>query len=132
MKEFVQKLIKIEKEMSQEKGAFVIFALFMREDSLSLWDLVVCAPWTQGDEKSAALRYIVSKLKSVASTDEMVKLSHVAFVDKDNPGLLELQETFTLTQAIQHSTALVPVENFNGMNIERAYLITLAQAHSAA
>jgi hypothetical protein len=134
MKSFIQKLIQIEEEMAQEKGAFTLFALFKREeyDSLDLWDLIVCAPWAQSDQERSALSYIISKLKAAVTTDELVKLSYVGVINNNNPGLIELQENFADKQPIQHSMALVPVENFNGMDMKRAYLITLAQAHSAA
>src|SRR5437667_89713 len=41
MNEFVEHLKDIEVEISDERGPFILFALFLREDSPDRWDLVV-------------------------------------------------------------------------------------------
>jgi hypothetical protein len=45
MNEFITKLKAMERELSEENGAFALFALFQREDSPHHWDLVIAAPW---------------------------------------------------------------------------------------
>src|SRR5208283_5659406 len=61
MKEIVQKLVEAEREMAEEKGPFLIFALFLREDAPDRWDVIVAAPWVTAD-KAGALQYIANKL----------------------------------------------------------------------
>ena len=55
MKAFAEKLVPVERQIAAEKGAFLLFALFLREDAPDVWDLVVAAPWIEAN-KSEALR----------------------------------------------------------------------------
>jgi len=47
MKELVEKPRKLEAEIAAEKGPFLLFALFLRQDAADRWDLVVAAPWIE-------------------------------------------------------------------------------------
>lgn len=42
--ELTERFAQLESELSKEKGEFVFFALFMREDVPDRWDLIVSAP----------------------------------------------------------------------------------------
>lgn len=53
MNSLVEDLLKIEKSLSAEKGAFSLFALFLREDAAGKWDLVISAPWVEADKEAA-------------------------------------------------------------------------------
>jgi hypothetical protein len=44
MKELLGKFVELEQRLSQERGEFSLFALFLREDASDKWDLVVSAP----------------------------------------------------------------------------------------
>lgn len=39
MKTLIEKLATLEQEVSAEKGAFLLFALFLREDAPNVWDI---------------------------------------------------------------------------------------------
>ena len=43
MREQVEKLQNVEKNLSESKGQFELFALFLREDSPDKWDLLSAA-----------------------------------------------------------------------------------------
>ncbi|MEN6576526.1 MAG: hypothetical protein ABFD90_09300 [Phycisphaerales bacterium] len=119
MKEIVEKLVQAEKEMAAEKGAFLLFAVFLREDAPDVWDLVVASPWIDGD-KSASLRYISGKISSVLNSKELVKLSRVVLIEPDSPALAAFQRTVH----VEHGTAEIKDSDFGGLRIKHAYLIT--------
>ncbi len=119
MNEIVEKLVRIEQEMATERGRFLVFALFLREDAPDLWDLVVAAPWVATD-KSDSLQYISSKLRSVLAPDELIKLSRIVLIEPDSAALSALQQTIQ----IEHGTAEIKDGNFFGLPIKHAYLIT--------
>jgi len=63
MKELLQKFTDLERTLSQEKGPFALFALFLREDAVDKWDLILAAPWIEDDRKQA-LSDITSRIQA--------------------------------------------------------------------
>lgn len=119
MKDFVEKLTQLERQISEEKGPFSLFALFLREDAPDLWDLLVAAPWIEAN-KGQSLRYLIGKLQAVATTKELARLSRVAIIERTQPALAALQSAFN----VQHTVAEVQNSNFFGLPIRHAYIIT--------
>jgi len=119
MKEIVKKLVEAEREMASEKGQFLLFALFLREDAPDLWDVVVAAPWVT-KSKAGSLKYISRKLRLALNPNELVKLSRIVLIDRDNPGLAALQQAID----VEHDTTEIKDSNFFGIQIRHAYLIT--------
>jgi len=119
MNEIVEKLVQLEREMASERGRFLVFALFLREDAPDLWDLIVAAPWATAD-KPGALQYISGKLNSVLAPNELTKLSRIVLIEPDNPALSALQKAIH----VEHGTAEIKDSSFSGLPIKHAYLIT--------
>ena len=74
--ELPARLAKLESDVASEKGDFVLFALFLREDVPDRWDLMVSAPWANTDQKSA-LDYLVAKIKSDLGPEDLTLLSRI-------------------------------------------------------
>jgi hypothetical protein len=120
MKELLERFIELERRLSAEKGDFDLFALFLREDSVDKWDLVVAAPWIESDRKTA-LSYITNKIQETLAPGELSALSRVVLVDLDNPGVRAVNEAVT----IQHGPAAeIKDSNFFGLQIKHAYIVT--------
>lgn len=119
MKDVAKKLISAEQQMSDEKGRFLLFALFLREDAPDLWDLLVSANWIETN-KGEALRYITGKLKNSVAPIELSKLSRIVIIEHTNPALGAIQSAFH----IEHGMADVQSSNFFGLPIKHAYIIT--------
>ena len=119
MKEFAEKLLSVEKTIAAEKGPFLLFALWLREGAPDVWDLVVCAPWMAADE-GQALRYILAQLNTVASPQELSRLSRVAIIDTNSPGLASIQSSIEVEHGlVSHSRrGLLRFSN------EQGYVIT--------
>lgn len=106
--------------MAEEKGPFLLFALFLKEDATDVWDFLVAAPWITED-KSGSLRYIASKTQEVLEPDELLKLSRIVLIDEANPALEAIQRTIRIEE---HGVAESQNSNFFGLQIKHAYLIT--------
>lgn len=119
MKVIVEKLIQLEKTMSQEKGPFDLFALFLREDAPDKWDLVIVAKWVEKN-KQKALKYISDALQKSLTQTELLKLSRIAIIDENNPAL----EVFQRAMRVGHGLAEIKDSNFFGLQIKHVYLIT--------
>src|SRR5437667_11678563 len=79
-RELSDKFRDLESRISEEKGAFLRFALFMREDVPDRWDLLVSAPWV-GNGKSAAVDYFVNQIKSQLGAENLTRLARIVVVD---------------------------------------------------
>lgn len=119
MKDLVGRFIELERSISQEKGGFNLFALFLREDAQDKWDVVVAAPWIEGDKKKA-LPYLANKLQKAFSPSELLQFSRIVIIDRDNPALLAISQALQ----VEHTSAEVKDSNFFGLQIKHAYIIT--------
>ena len=119
MSELANKLQLVEKQIATEKGRFNIFALFLREGAQDLWDVIVAAPWVVEDKKKA-LHYIVDKLRSSLSKEEMSSLSRIIIIEPQNPVL----DAFQRAICIEHGMADISDSIFFGLKIKHAYVIT--------
>jgi hypothetical protein len=118
MKQVALKLLPLSQSIAQEKGPFELFALFLRDDAPELWDLLVSASWIT-DDKEGALRYLAGKLTTILTDQELVMLSRIVIIDKDNPALEALH------RAVHVENSIVEVQDneFFGMRIKHAYII---------
>ena len=120
MKDVADKLTELERRLSKEQGEFALFGLF-EDDSGSppSWDLLVSAPWIERD-RPTAIRLISDGLKDVLAEDELLKLSRVLVIDKDDPSLGKLHKAMS----VKHRVAKIENSNLFGLRIPSAFLIT--------
>lgn len=121
MTTLLEAIIPLEKELRLEKGAFTLFALFLREEGIGKWDLVVAAPWMDRDNK-LALQRIYDWLQDHVSTELMLQISRTVIIQMDNPMLPEIVERF------QDNTSVTTVhyEEFFGHAIKTAHIIAVS------
>jgi hypothetical protein len=126
MIEIVEKLRSAEAALAAEKGRFALFALFLREDGVGAWDLVVAAPWLELD-KFGSYRVIADHVRAVLTPEELTQIARIVVLDMSNPDLGSVQ------RAVNVEHGLVEVENsvFFSMAIRRAYIITSRREASA-
>ena len=125
MREQAQKLQAVEKKLSESKGSFELFALFLREDAPNKWDLLVSSDWARNDKK-AALSEIIQEIKNVLTDQEQLMLSRLIILDKDDAALKALHGTMH----VEHGLAEISDSNFFGLSIKHAYLITSKRVNS--
>jgi len=126
VKELVQKLAPLERMVSQEKGDFSLFGLFLKEDTPDRWDLLVSAPWVEAD-KGAALRYLADAIRTHLTPEEARYLSRIVIIDSRNPALRAINRAL----GVEHGQAEVQDSVFFGLLIKHAYIITSKEASSA-
>jgi hypothetical protein len=119
MRELAEKLGRLERSLSEEKGPFNLFALFLREDAPAVWDLVVAAKWIEED-RPAALADISRRVRASLRRDEITKISRVVIVERADPALKAL----TATMSVDHGLAEAANSTFFGLAIRQAFIIT--------
>src|SRR3989338_3518458 len=50
MNEIIERLKQLIKNIEGEQGPLLIFALFLREDSIEKWDIIISAAWLNSNE----------------------------------------------------------------------------------
>jgi len=119
MKELLEKLKKIEKETSAEKGNYDLFALFLREESPGKWDILVAAGWINGNNEEA-LKYLALKFQHSFTQNEFLKISRIVIIEENNPELPAIQQDIN----IEHGISEIKDATFFGLDIKHAIFIT--------
>lgn len=119
MKEIIEKLIRLEKKISKEKGNLSLFALMLREDNPDRWDLLVSSPWFEDNEKEG-LVYFVAKLRSELNLSEFILISRVVILRTGNP----LLNTFQKAINIEHGKIEMKGVVFFGISLKHVIIIT--------
>ena len=126
MRATVEKFIAIEKEIVAEKGDFILFGLFLREESPNRWDVVISAPWFDKDKKDP-LDFVISKLRARLKPDEMVMLSRIILLNPSE----DFVKNVNFMIRIEHGMAEFYECIVNGMHIKHAFVITSKQPSDA-
>lgn len=119
MRELLDRFVELERAISQSRGEFSLFALFLREDSLDKWDLLVAAPWIDANRKEA-LQYITNQIQQGFKPEELSRLSRVVLVEQGNPGVGAINQAMK----VRHGKGEIRDSNFFGLQIKHAYIIT--------
>ena len=125
MKQTIEKLASLERDIASEKGEFSLFALFLREDADNTWDLLASAPWLEVDKRES-LDYLVNQLRSRLDTQELLSLSRIVLLEEDNPVLEAIHKAIK----VKHGMAEVRDDLSFGVPIKHAYIITSASENS--
>ena len=124
MNSLAQKMMTVEQELAAEHGEFTLFALFLRENSPGLWDVIVSAPWID-ENREDGLNTVVAKVNVCLQKEEVLMLSHIVIVEHDHPDLAELNR-------FGFATSQKPIKEDNvnllGQDIKQAIFIPLKQA----
>lgn len=127
MSEIIEKFRAIEKLIADEKGGIVLFGLFVREDSIGNWDVVISAPWVVDKNRREALDYVIAVTYSRLTREEILSLSAFFLLEPWQPFVREV------TQMVQVEHGLVELRDvvLNGMAMTRAYIMTSRSADRA-
>ena len=126
MKEILDKLKSVVQALEKEQGPILFFALFLREDSLERWDIVVSAPWLSSVERNA-YQIVISKIQAVLTSSELIQISRVVILDDTDPAVSFLQEVCPLTNGGYKETPqdflVDPLSEKFGFVIKKAYIL---------
>jgi hypothetical protein len=63
MKEYIDKIIEVEKKVSEELGEFNLFVLFEREDIKDRWDILISMPFSEEMKNEIITKFTRNYLK---------------------------------------------------------------------
>lgn len=126
MKDLISKLKEIEHKTADEKGGYQLFAIFLREDSIDKWDLLVASNWINTD-KEASLKYLAKTIQDILTEKELLLFSRIVIIEDTNPILTALPQ---FVQVV-HSDVEIKDTNLFGLQIKHAILITCIGMNTA-
>jgi hypothetical protein len=115
----IDRLRKLESELSQERGPFDLFGLFLREGAPNRWDVVIAASWF-GDDEWSVLRFLVDKIKKAVGINGLMMISRVVPLPSRSPFLSAARRAVR----IEHGLEEIRDREFGNIEISRGYVIT--------
>ncbi len=110
----------------KKKGAYALFALFLREDASDKWDILVTANWIDKN-KEESLKYLAQKIQNSLTQSELVQISRIVIIEENNSSLPALQQAIN----IEHGAAEIKDSTFFGTQVKHAFLITSKRQQAA-
>jgi len=114
----VKKFQRAMRDIAAKKGPFTLFALFLRENAVIGWDLVVSSSWLEAASLKRLTEF-TKLLKAVVGAKQLLELAQVVPIDKDDPalravlsrvqiddGLVEVHQVVFFDQQIKHAIFL--------------------------
>jgi hypothetical protein len=123
--DLVTRIQKLERAVSEEKGDFDLFGLFLRDNSTDRWDLVVAAKWIVNNKKQA-LDLMSVKLKSIVRMPAMLMISRIVLLTRQDAFLIEVQDAVR----VDHGLHQVSNVKFGDVSIEKGFVITSRAARN--
>ncbi len=122
MIETLKKLKSVLLILENEHEPITVFALFLREDPLEKWDIVVSALWLNSNERSS-YDIVASKIQENLNSSELVQLSRVVILDTTDPAIAFLQDKFSITNGhIEEFSGEAFSDRF-GFTIKKTFLL---------
>jgi hypothetical protein len=126
MKQMIEKLTSLERDIASEKGGVSLFALFLREDTDGKWDLLASAPWLEADKRES-FEYLVNQVRARLNMQELLSLSRIVVLEEDNPVL----EAINNEVKVKHGIVEVRDSISFGVPIQHGYIITSERERSS-
>jgi hypothetical protein len=123
-RDFIHKLMTVERTIAREKGDFVLFALVQRAEGIGLWDLLISASWL-GTKEAEILDFFAHKLKETLTTDEIMRLSRIVLFPPDDPRVQQILQL--VKPSVNHGHVELSSWALSSMPISHAHILTAAE-----
>jgi hypothetical protein len=108
--------------LEKEHGPLLICALFLREDGMGKWDIVIAAPWLNSSEMRS-YEILSQKLKQFLSDSDFVHISRAVILDQDDPTVTYLLGLETIKNGGYKELSSDTLSDKFKFGIKKAYLL---------
>ena len=122
MNAIVEKIKNVVIELEKERGPLLVCSLFLRGDPLERWDMVVSATWLSSSDLNS-YQLISSKVQDALDGQELLQFSRIIILDQNDPAILFLQDTFSITNGKIEEISSDLLSSRFGFTIKKAYLL---------
>jgi hypothetical protein len=122
MKENIDKFQPLIQALEKENAPLSFFAIFLREEALGKWDIIISASWLDPQEMES-YKIVSSKLQKAFSDSELVQFSRIVILNQDDPVVSYLQGLETLSNGGYKELRADELSEKFKFTIKRAYLL---------
>lgn len=122
MNETIEKLKSVIKSLEEKRGPLLICALFLREDSLETWDIILAASWLNSSELES-YKIVSNELQNFLSDSELTQFSRIVILNQDDPVVSFLLDLETIKNGGYKELSAEVLSNKFRFVIKRAYLL---------
>tara|TARA_Y100000815_G_C13275647_1_gene474829 strand:+ start:597 stop:986 length:390 start_codon:yes stop_codon:yes gene_type:complete len=119
MRNFINKILDVEKIVSKKYGSFNLFALFERDDLKDRYDIVISLDLKER-RKNEIFQAIHEELSKILDDNEMTKFSRFVYLSPTDPFVLNIN----MAANIEHSSMEINNTTFNSVKISHAFILT--------
>jgi hypothetical protein len=95
MNSLLDKLKLVMQALEKANNPFLIFALFLREEPLEQWDVVVSATWLNSSEIDS-YKKVSSEIQTSLTSEELMQLARVVILNPNDTLVVSLQNEFSV------------------------------------
>ena len=122
MIEKIEKLKEVVKNLEIEHGPLLICALFLRDDAMGKWDIVIAASWLNSSEMRS-YEILSQELKKFLSDSDLVYFSRIVILDRDDPIISYLLDLETIKNGGYKELSSDALSDKFKFLIKKAYLL---------
>jgi len=119
MKDYINKIISIEKSLSIELGKFNLFALFEREDINDKWDILISIDIPLS-KKNEVIERIHNEFLKELPNNFIINISRIVFLETINPIVQNLNSIAN----VEHGFIEIKDLIINNLKIKNALIIS--------
>ncbi len=117
MEDIIKKFKTIKDRLSAEHGEFRLFGLFLKDESVNTWDVIVSSEWACSNE-NIAIKEISKLIAETLSKDEVIKLTAIFITPKNTP----IMNVLGMIAGKMNDAHLINC-SVNGIEIKDAYIL---------
>jgi hypothetical protein len=122
MNEIIKKIKAAIVELEKEHKPLLICALFLREDPLEKWDIVISASWLTPTEMES-YKIVSTKIQKYLNESELMQFARIVLLDQLDPVVSYLQNLKTIDNGGFHELKENELSDKFRFTIKRAYLL---------
>jgi hypothetical protein len=122
MKRIIEKIKNAIDSLEKEHSSLLLCALFLREEPLEKWDIVVSASWLNSKEMQS-YHIVSTKMRAILDESEVVRFSRIVILDPEDPVVSYLQNLETISNGGYKELKADELSDEFGFTIKKAYLL---------
>jgi hypothetical protein len=122
MKDTIEKLKSAMKNLEKSKGPILVCAIFLREDSLDKWDIIIASKWLDPHEMES-YKIVSNELAAHLTPSELLSFSRIVILPPEAPVVSFLIKLERVENGGYKELLSEPLTEKFGFKIKRAYLL---------
>jgi len=122
MEQIIKKIKNAINSLESENDLLLICALFLREEPLEKWDIIISAPWLNPKELES-YKKVSSKFQEFLTDSELLKFSRIVLLDQNDPVITYLLDLKSIKNGGYEELAKDELSDKFKFTIKRAYLL---------